>query len=137
MAQVRNIVNPCKAPDPLGMYSLAVRTDGQKLLLLSGQLSVDKDGNTVGVGDVGAQARQVFDNIGAALEDSGASYDDILKLTTFVVGQESLAGFLEARTTFYPEIFPKGDYPPNTLLLVSGLAKPEFLVEVEVIAAAK
>ncbi|MBM3944611.1 MAG: RidA family protein [SAR202 cluster bacterium] len=135
MAQVRNVVKPNKAPKPAGMYSQGVRAGGKELLFIAGQVALNANGDLVGAGDVRAQTKQVFDNIGSVLADAGASYDNIVELTSFVVGRESVAGFLEARTGFFPKLFPKGDYPPNTLLVVAGLAKPEWLVEVKAIAA--
>ena len=135
MVQMRTVVKPNKAPGPAGMYSIGVTTSGKKMLFIAGQVALDTSGKLVGEGDVKAQTRQVFDNIGAVLADAGASFDNVVELTSFVVDSKSVAGFLEARKAFFPKLFPKGDYPPNTLLVVSGLAFPEWLVEVKAIAA--
>ena len=89
----------------------------------------------MGSGDAAAQTRQVFENIGQILSGVGASFDNVVELTTYVVGRESIQGFIQARTQIYPDIFSNGDYPPNTLLVVDGLVREEFLVEIKALAA--
>lgn len=129
------IVRTDKAPKPVGMYSQAVRTSGGELLFIAGTVAVDMNGNLVGQGDIKAQTRQVFQNIGGVLAGVGATHANVVQLTTYVVGRESVQGFLDARTDLFPKIYPGGEYPPNTLLVVNGLARPEWLIEVQAIAA--
>ena len=131
----RTIVNTDKAPQPIGAYSQAIRTGPGELLFMAGQVAVDIDGNPVGAGDMVAQTRQVFKNLGGVLEGVGASFSNVVELTTYVVGRESVQGFIEARTDIFPTIFPDADYPPNTLLIIDGLVREEFLVEVKAVAA--
>ena len=69
------------------------------------------------------------------LEGVGASFSNVVEFTTYVVGQDSVQGFIEGRTEVFPTIFPDGDYPPNTLLVIGGLVREEFLVEVSAVAA--
>ena len=57
------------------------------------------------------------------------------KFTTYVVGRDSVQGFIDGRNQVFPDIFPNGDYPPNTLLVVDGLVRDEFLVEIKAVAA--
>jgi enamine deaminase RidA (YjgF/YER057c/UK114 family) len=127
-------MNPPGAPQPLGAYSNAVQVTAGRLLYIAGQVAVNSNGNAVGPGDVEAQTRQVFYNIGKILEGAGASFSNVVEFTTYVVGRESVQGFINARTEIFPRIFPQGDYPTNTLLVISGLVREEFLVEIKAIA---
>ena len=131
----REIVNTDKAPQPIGAYSQAIRTAPGELLFIAGQVAVDLDGNPVGIGDVAAQTRQVFENIGGVLEGVGANFSNVVEFTTYVVRRDSVQGFIEGRTEVFPTTFPDGDYPPNTLLVIDGLVREEFLVEVSAVAA--
>ncbi|MDP6550459.1 MAG: RidA family protein, partial [Dehalococcoidia bacterium] len=101
---------------------------------VAGQVPVDNAGNLVGAGDAAAQTRQVFQNLGQVLEGAGASFSDVVEFTTYLVGRESVQSFIRARTDIFPQIFPNADYPPNTLLVVAGLVREEFLVEIEAVA---
>ena len=131
----RVIVNTAKAPQPIGTYSQAVRAGSGELLFIAGQVSVDLDGNLVGKGDVAAQTKQVFANIGGMLEGIGASFNDVVELTTYLVGKESIPLYLQARGEIYPSMYPDSDYPANTLLIVESLVRDEFLVEIKAVAA--
>ncbi len=131
----RAIVNTDKAPQPIGAYSQAIRTAPGELLFIAGQVAVGLDGNSVGVGDMTAQTRQVFENLGGILESVGATFSNVVEFTTYVVGRDSVQGYIAGRTEVYPGIFPDGDYPPNTLLVVDGLVREEFLLEIKAVAA--
>ena len=131
----RAIVNTGKAPQPIGAYSQAIRTAPGELLFIAGQVAVGLDGNPVGVGDMTAQTRQVFENLGGILESVGATFSNVVEFTTYVVGRDSVQGYIAGRTEVYAGIFPDGDYPPNTLLVVDGLVREEFLLEIKAVAA--
>ena len=131
----RTIVNTDKAPQPIGAYSQAIRTAPGELLFIAGQVAVDFDGNPVGVGDMAAQVRQVFANLGGILEGVDATFSNVVEFTTYVVGRDSVQAYIAARTDLYPEIFPEADYPPNTLLVVDGLVREEYLLEIKAVAA--
>lgn len=136
MAQIqRTAHNPPSAPQPIGAYSLAMEVGANRLLFVAGQVGLDASGNLVGSGDAVAQTRQTFQNIGKILAGVGASFSNVVELTTYLVGRESVQAFIQARTEIYPEIFPNGDYPPNTLLVVDGLVREELLVEIKAVAA--
>ena len=131
MAEVqRTVLNP---HPPIGAYSHAVRVSGGELLFIAGQVSVE-NGVIVGEGDVAAQTRQVFANLGKVLDGAGATFADVVEFTTYLVGSESFEPFAQARTEIFPELFPDGVYPANTLLIISGLARPELLVEIKAVA---
>ncbi len=131
----RAAVTSEQAPQPLGAYSVGMTVNAGRLLYVAGQVGVDAAGDLVGRGDAAAQTAQVFRNIGHILEAAGAGFSNVVEFTTYVVGRESVAGFIQGRNVVFPEIFPGGDYPPNTLLVVDGLVREEFLVEIKAVAA--
>lgn len=118
-----------------GAYSPLARANKPKeLIAVAGQLGSDSSGDLTGDGDTAAQVRQVFHNIGIALGEADLGFGDVLKFTTFVVGRDNIPGFMAARTEVFAEIYPGGEYPPNTLLLVPGLVEERFVVEIEALA---
>ncbi len=131
----RRVVNTDRAPQPLGAYSQAIRVKAGELLYIAGQVGVDRDGNLPGDGGLAAQTRQVYENLGGILESVGASFSDVVEFTTYVVGRESVQPFMTARADIFPSLYPDGDYPPNTLLVIEGLVREEFLVEIKAVAA--
>ena len=136
MAQLeRAVINVSTAPQPLGAYSQAIRARASELVFIAGQVSVDIDGNLVGENNTAAQTRQVFDNLGGVLAGVGASFSHVLEFTTYLVGREMIQPYMQARMEIFPELFPNKDYPPNTLLVVSGLVRKEFLVEIKAVVA--
>jgi 2-keto-4-pentenoate hydratase/2-oxohepta-3-ene-1,7-dioic acid hydratase in catechol pathway/enamine deaminase RidA (YjgF/YER057c/UK114 family) len=126
--------NPPGLSAPIGMYSQVARARAG-LVFVAGQLSVDAEGGSVGAGDFPAQMRQVFTNLGAALKAEGLDYDNIAQMTTYLRGEELIGDFYGVREVLFPDFFPAGVYPPNTLLVISRLVRPEFLIEVQCIAA--
>ncbi|WP_435310296.1 RidA family protein [Primorskyibacter sedentarius] len=97
---------------------------------LAGQVARDADGQWVGLGDPGAQARQVYKNIGRILAHIGARPDQVVKVLTFSTDRAHGAAISEARLAFF------GDHrPPHSGILINGLGSPEVLVEVEVVVA--
>ena len=131
----RQVVNTNMAPQPLGAYSQAIRVKAGELLYIAGQVGVDKDGNLAGDGRMAAQTRQTYENLGAILESVGASFSDVVEFTTYLVGRNSVQPFMAARSDIFPSLYPNGDYPPNTLLVIEGLVREEFLVEIKAVAA--
>ena len=130
----RSVVNTDRAPQPIGMYSQAIRVRPGELVFVAGQVGIDAEGGLAG-GDVAAQTRAVFENIGHVLEGAGASFANVVEFTTYLVGTDSIQPFIEARTEVFQTMFPDGDYPPNTLLVVDALVRDEFLVEIKAVAA--
>lgn len=127
--------NPDTVHSPAGYYSHLSRVKTGELLHLAGQVAVGPDGNLVGEGDIKAQARQIYDNMGRILESAGASFANVVQFTTYIVGRENVADFIEERTKIIEELFPDGDYPPSTLLIIDALYGPEYLAEVTAVAA--
>lgn len=120
--------------EPLGLYSHVSRAKSGDLVFIAGQVATAPDGSIVGVGDFAAQMRQVFANLGTALEAAGASFADVAKFTTFVTRDMDIPEFMKTREEIFREIYPSGKYPPNTLLVISRLVKRELLIEIEAIA---
>ena len=111
-------------------FSHAVRAGG--LIFVSGQVPLDETGAVVGAGDVVAQTRQVFRNLGAVLEAAGATFADVVKLTFFVRD----IGAIGAIRAIRDEFVDTGDPPASSLVEVSRLFMPELLIEVEAVAVA-
>ncbi|MGI9556942.1 MAG: RidA family protein [Solirubrobacterales bacterium] len=126
--------NPESMGAPIGAYS-HVATGTGKLVSVAGQVGLDGDGN-VAEGDLKAQMAQTFANLTAALESEGIGLSDVLAFTTYLIDADDIARFFEARTELFPELFPSGEYPPNTLLVIDRLVKPEFLIEISALAVA-
>ena len=125
-------INPPSAPPVQGMYSHVARAGD--LAFIAGQVAIDAKGNPVGVGDVAAQTNQVFENLGKLLKDLGADFESVVQFTTFLTKADSIPAFMSARAAVFPKLFPGGKYPPNTLLVIDRLVKPEFMIEIEAIA---
>jgi enamine deaminase RidA (YjgF/YER057c/UK114 family) len=117
---------------PPGNYSHVVVAGGGTLVFVSGQVALDAEGQLVGPGDVVAQARQAFGNVAVALAAAGASPQDVAKLTIYVVGYstQSMEGIRSARRDVFGE-----HLPASTFLGVQALAAPQFLIEVDAVAA--
>jgi 2-iminobutanoate/2-iminopropanoate deaminase len=126
-------VTPKKFGAPLGMYSYGMVAPGGEILVVAGQVGMGQGGEVAG-GDVVAQTKQALDNVRTVVEAGGCSMRDIVRLQTFLTHAEDIPGFMKARAEVFPGYFPDGVYPPNTLLIISSLVKPELLVEIEAMA---
>jgi reactive intermediate/imine deaminase len=125
-------MNPDTLASPGGNYSHAVRIDTGHgvLLFVSGQVAFDADGTLVGEGDMARQTEQVFQNLKAVLEANGAAFEQVVKLATFMTDISQLQAMRDVRVRYLP------DPPPaSTTVEVSGLFRPEALIEVEAVAA--
>ena len=122
-------INPATLPTPPGYSQLAVASGGS-LIVIAGQVALDSHGQLVGLGNFAAQATQVFRNLIAALDAAGAGPRHLVKLTTFVTDLSYLAAFRQVRDQFLDPSRP----PASTLVQVSRLFRPEFLIEVEALA---
>lgn len=100
---------------------------------VSGQIALDPGGNVVGEGDVEAQGDYIWGNIQKVLRAAGASLDDVVKVFQFVVGHENFAGMARSRR----KVLGNEPFRATTAIVVSGLMKPELLLEVDVIAVTR
>jgi enamine deaminase RidA (YjgF/YER057c/UK114 family) len=115
---------------PVANYKMATRMEGGRLFYISGQVAWDTNGNIVGKGDVRAQARQTFQNLRGVLQAAGGDLKDLMKITTYITKIEDFPAVAEARG----EVF-RGELPASTLIVVKSLFHPDFLLEVEGVAA--
>jgi len=120
-------VNPATVAPPRGYSHVA--KDGNTVYI-AGQVARDKDGKTVGVGDAKAQVEQVFKNLEACLAAVGGNLSHIVKTNVFMTHREDIQAYREIRAKYLPSDKP----PVSTLILCSGLADPDFRVEIEAIA---
>ena len=128
--------NPDGLTRPYGPYTQLTRVKNHsELVFISGQLSVDSDGNIIGADDFEAQCDQVYSNIGAALRGIGASYSNIVQFTTYLVDPEHIDLIYKWRNREFPKLFLNSHYPANTLLVIQRLVDDAFLIEVQTIAA--
>ena len=127
-AQVRRI-NPPTLTTPTGYTHVTIGPDG-RTVHIAGQVSMDAKGQVVGAGDFRAQVVKVFENVRLALEAVGATFDDVLKMTTFVTDISQVAVFREVRN----QVMRPDQLPANTLVEVKALARPEWMIEIEAVA---
>jgi len=127
-------INPPELGTPPG-YSQIVDVSASRLVFIAGQTALDRDGNVVGKNDFASQAEQVFENLGIALRASGCTAANLVKLTVFLTDMDNLGRYREARNRFFASVTPPAA-PAVTLVEVSKLYGPDFLIEVEAIAAA-
>jgi enamine deaminase RidA (YjgF/YER057c/UK114 family) len=125
-----SFINPGEVSAPMG-YTHVVSVDGPKrILFISGQVSRDKAGETVGVGDLEAQTRQVFANLQAVLKSQGASFKDVVKINTYTTEPEKIDAFRRVRAEF----MRGASLPASTFIGVTALADPALLIEIEAVA---
>lgn len=121
-------IAPPDMKDQRPRYTLGWRV-GQTIYV-AGQLPYDGNGNLVGLGDIKAQTRRVFENVRKIVEAGGGTMDDVVKLTVFVTDVRFREPYGEVRTEFF------GPNPPaSTLVQISNLAVPGALIEIEAVAA--
>lgn len=126
------LINPDELPTPAS-YTQVVAATGSRLVFVAGQVADDAQGNLVGAGDLAAQARQAFANVGRSLVAAGAEPEQVAKITIYVVHHrpEYLPDISAARMSVF------GDHKPaDTLVGVETLAEPGYLIEVEAMAVA-
>jgi len=118
----------------LGMYSHGMTAAAGEIVVVAGQVGVDRAGKLVGPGDVAAQTKQALENVKSVLSAAGCGMGDVIRFQTFLTHASDIDGFMQARREVFPRHFPGGVYPSNTLLIVSRLVKPDLLVEIEAMA---
>lgn len=118
---------PRPAPAPLGAYVNALTAAGT--CYVSGQVPVDHTGQTVGAGDIQAQARQVFSNLAAVLAEHAMTLRDVVSLTTYLTNLHDNAVVAQVRQEFLAD-----HRPTSTVVGVAGLLKAEWLLEISAVA---
>ncbi|MDW8804095.1 RidA family protein [Streptomyces scabiei] len=129
-----NLVNPSGLPK-IDVYRQVSIATGSKLVFIAGQVAWDAEGITVGEGDLAAQVEQCYLNIGTALAEAGGSFDDVAKLTFYVVDwtPDKMPPLLEGISRAAAKLGTP-PVPPATLLGVAALDVPDHLVEIEATA---
>lgn len=123
--------NPDQVVTPKG-YTHAVEIDlgTSKMLIISGQVALDKEGNLVGKGDLAKQSEQVFTNIKAIVEDAGGTMSDLVKIGIFMLDASQVTTLRDVRDRF----INIKQRPASTLVQVSRLYRDDLLIEIEATA---
>jgi enamine deaminase RidA (YjgF/YER057c/UK114 family) len=124
-----NFINPEGMHRPTG-YTHVVEVTAGRPVYISGQVALDGAGELVGPGDVAAQARQVFENLQAALGSVGAGFEQVVKLTVYLVDATQMPAVREVRDRYIDTARP----PASTAVEVRRLVRDDLLVEVEAVA---
>lgn len=127
--------NPPELASPLGAYSHVARTSCSEVVAIAGQVAVDRHGTVVGENDCVRQTEQAFANVRIALESAGLTPGDVVEYTTYLVDENDIERFFAGRDKIFQSLYPDGKYPPNTLLVVKRLVRPELRVEIRALAA--
>lgn len=114
---------------PIGAYAHAIEVpESAKTMFIAGQVGIDVDGNVPA--DFAAQADLAWQNLMAILAFNGMRMKDVVKITHFLTDAANIPAYNEVRAKYLGE-----ERPASTLLIVAGLARPDLLVEVEMVAA--
>lgn len=130
MAKITRI-NPDNISKPFSSYSHVVTAEGaQKLVFAAGQVAADVDGRVLPPDDFDAQAKMVMQNLTNALAAGGAKISDVTKITIYICNPHDVPKARGILKTYFGE-----HSPGSTLCILRGLANPDFLLEIEAIAA--
>jgi enamine deaminase RidA (YjgF/YER057c/UK114 family) len=130
MATIKRI-NPDGISKPFSNYAHVVTAEGaQKLVFCAGQVAADEQGNVLPPDDFDAQAKMVMANLTKALAAGGAKIADVTKVTIYICNQHDVPKARRVLETYFA-----GHAPGSTLCILRGLAHPNFLLEIEAIAA--
>jgi enamine deaminase RidA (YjgF/YER057c/UK114 family) len=127
-------IDPPELDTPPG-FSQIVEVRAGRIYFISGQTALDRNGQLIGKDDFAAQVEQVFNNLSVALRSIGGTASNLVKLTVFLRDMNNLAIYREARNRFFATVTPPAA-PAVTLVEVSKLYGPDFLIEIEAVAAA-
>ena len=123
-------IRSSKLAEPTGHFSQAVAVEAKgRLVFVSGMTARGADGRIVGVGDVEEQARQVYENIKAALEAAGGSVDDVCRVDVYLRNIGDRERVNKVRQDYF-----RGTPPASTLVEVAKLASPDILIEITAMA---
>jgi enamine deaminase RidA (YjgF/YER057c/UK114 family) len=134
MADIRRI-NPSALGEPPGFSQIVDVRDSSRTIYIAGQTALDSDGLLVGMDNFSVQAAQVFNNLSIALDAAQCTAANLVKLTVYLRDMSNLAAYREARNRFFDQVTPRAA-PVVTLVEVSRLYGPDFLIEIDAIAVA-
>lgn len=126
----REIVNPAEIHPPPG-YSHIVKATGSRLAFVAGQAAIAKDFSIVGVGDLDAQTRQVMTNLNHALDELGATWEDVVNATVYTTQPTEYETIGRAMS----EGMDGAEPPAQVIAGVTSLALPELLIEIELVVS--
>jgi enamine deaminase RidA (YjgF/YER057c/UK114 family) len=125
-------LNPSAIAKPPGYMHVVEVTGPGRIVYFAGQLGLDVDNNLVGnPGDFHAQCKQAFENLDHALISVGATAGDVVKINNYLTDISQLPLFRDVRDAFFSAKAP----PASTTIIISALARPGALFEIEAIAA--
>jgi enamine deaminase RidA (YjgF/YER057c/UK114 family) len=111
---------------PVGPYSHVARVKDGETLYIAGMLAPGDSFE--------AQCKAVYAQIEKALQSAGAGWGNVVQFTTYLVHSQDIPKFYRWREREYPKMFPQGNYPPNTLLIIDRLVQEQFLIEIQTVA---
>ena len=120
-------------PTPIGLYSHVARAGN--LAFFAGVTAMDADGIVIGKGDLERQMIAAYAEMGQALKGEGLSSSNIVHMTTYLVRKEDIPEYYRVRAVVYKDLYPEGKFPPTVLVVVSQLVDPDFLIEIQFVAA--
>lgn len=124
-------VSSDKLSKPSGHFSQATVVEARgRLVFISGMVAKRADGSTAGIGDIEAQTRQVCENLKAAVEAAGGTLDDVCRVDVFVRNMEHFDAIHKVRRTYF-----RAPAPASTMVEVSKMTSPDYLIEINAIAA--
>ncbi len=126
---MRKVIQPKSLVDPRPRYTQVILSKPGRLLFIAGQTPTDSKGQIVGKGNIEKQARQVMENLKGILRQAGASFDNVVKITVYITDRK----FREAIGRVRREYF-KNKPPTSTLVIIKGLARKEYFIEIDAIA---
>jgi enamine deaminase RidA (YjgF/YER057c/UK114 family) len=109
---------------------VAVVPRDSEVIFISGQVARGPDGKTVGIGDMTRQAEQVFENLRAILAHYGSDFSRAVKATIYVTDADAIPALMAVRSRYYGDATPA-----STLVVVSALGSPDWMLEIELVAA--
>ena len=128
MPQGVRYLNPQTLSVPTG-YSHVAEVSSGRTVYIAGQVALDKSGSVVGKGDFAAQATQVFENLKFALGAVGATFDNVVKVNTYVTDMSQIQTLRDIRNKYYGKVAPA-----STLVEIVRLANPDLMIEIEAVA---
>lgn len=137
----RDIIRSEDLWTPIWPYSYGTKVTGGTILFMAGAIPVDKNGNTVGRGDIKAQIRQIVENIKTALKAGGATLADVVHMRMYTTDVKEFVSTAEWRCQNFPDLWGRSvsseEGAPTTLLGVTALGFDGGMVEIEVVAHVK
>ncbi|WP_233843664.1 RidA family protein [Dyella sp. 2HG41-7] len=121
-------INPTTLDAPHG-YTHVITVDGGRTVYIAGQAPLDQHGKLVGAGDFAAQTRQTFENLKAALAAGGATFSDVVEMTTYVTDMSQVDAYRNVRNQYMSDPLPTA-----SLVEVKGLFRKDVMIEVSAVA---